>query len=142
MRALFDVNVLLPLFDPRHVAHDSAHQWWALHRSAGWATCPLTQNGFVRIISGSGYAQPIGLQTALSMLLDQVKSTDHEFWADDISITDQALLDHGRILGPNQITDIYLLALAVKHGGRLVTFDRGLPLKAVRGAEARHMVVL
>ena len=76
------------------------------------------------------------------MLLDQIKGTDHEFWPDDTSITDQALLDHGRILGPGQITDVYLLALAVKHGGRLVTFDRGLPLKAVRGAERRHMVVL
>jgi len=76
------------------------------------------------------------------MLLDQIKGTDHEFWPDDISITDQALLDHGRILGPGQITDVHLLGLAVKHGGRLVTFDRGLPLRAVRGAEVRHLVVL
>ena len=53
-----------------------------------------------------------------------------------------ALFDHAFILGPNQITDVYLLGLAVKNGGRLVTFDRGLPLKAVRGAEARHLVVL
>jgi toxin-antitoxin system PIN domain toxin len=142
LRALLDVNVLLPLFDPRHVAHTSARNWWALHRSAGWATCPLTQNGFVRIISKPGYPWPIGLKTALSVLLDQVKSTDHEFWPDDISITDETLFDHGRILGPSQITDLYLLALAVKHGGRLVTFDRGLPLSAVRGAEPRHLVVL
>jgi hypothetical protein len=82
------------------------------------------------------------LQTALSMLFDQVKSADHEFWPDDISITDEALFDHSRILGPNQITDVYLLGLAVKNGGRLVTFDRGLPISAVRGAEARHLVVL
>ena len=54
----------------------------------------------------------------------------------------RALFDHGYILGPNQITDVYLLGLAVKNGGRLVTFDRGLPPKAVRGAEPRHMVVL
>ena len=66
-----------------------------------------------------------GLQTAFSVLLDQAKQTDHEFWPDDISITDEAIFDHGYILGPNQITDVYLLGLAVKNGGRLVTFDRG-----------------
>jgi predicted nucleic acid-binding protein len=67
---------------------------------------------------------------------------DHEFWAGDISIVDRDLFDHNHILGPNQITDVYLLGLAVEHGGRLVTFDRGLPLKAVHGAEAKHLVVL
>ena len=64
----------------------------------------------------------------------RLKQTDHEFWPDDISITDETVFDHAFILGPNQITDVYLLGLAVKNGGRLVTFDRGLPLKAVRGA--------
>jgi predicted nucleic acid-binding protein len=68
--------------------------------------------------------------------------SDHEFWSDDVSIADDRLFDQGYILGPNQITDVYLLGLAVKNGGRLVTFDRGLPLKAVRSAEARHLVVL
>ena len=66
----------------------------------------------------------------------------HEFWSDSLSIADPAVFDHRRILGPDQITDVYLLGLAVKHGGRLVTFDRGIPIAAVRGAEARHLVVL
>lgn len=76
------------------------------------------------------------------MLGSQLAQPDHEFWPDDISITDGKLFDPAYILGPNQITDVYLLGLAVKNGGRLVIFDRGLPLKAVRGAEAKHLVVL
>jgi uncharacterized protein len=79
---------------------------------------------------------------AVGVLREQIEEPDHEFWPDDISITDGALFDRAHILGSNQITDVYLLGLAVKNGGRLVTFDRGLPLKAVRGAEARHLVVL
>ena len=141
MRALLDVNVLLPLFDIAHVHHAPARSWWAQHKAEGWASCPLTQNGFVRIISNRGYQRPIALQTALSVLAKQQEES-HEFWPDDISITDATLFDHAFILGPNQITDVYLLGLAVKNGGRLVTFDRGLPLKAVRGVEARHLVVL
>jgi len=82
---------------------------------------------------------PVEAVVALRTGLDQ---PNHEFWPDDISIIDDAVFDHTFILGPNQITDIYLLGLAVKNGGRLVTFDRGLPLKAVRGAEARHLVAL
>jgi predicted nucleic acid-binding protein len=111
-------------------------------KSTGWASCPLTQNGFVRVISKPGYERPIVLQTALSALAAQVGQAEHEFWSDDISITDEALFDHAFILGPNQIIGVYLLGLALKNGGRLVTFDRGLPLKAVRGAEVRHLIVL
>jgi predicted nucleic acid-binding protein len=79
---------------------------------------------------------------AIQLLAMGLEEADHEFWPHDISITDDALFDRAFILGPNQITDVYLLGLAVKHGGRLVTFDRGLPIKSVRGAEARHLVVL
>lgn len=116
--------------------------WWGSNGDAGWASCPLTQNGFVRIASQKGYARPSPLPDVLSIFSQQIAKDDHQCWPDDISITDATLFDHAYILGPNQITDVYLLGLAVKHGGRLVTFDRGLPLKAVRGAEAKHLVVL
>jgi toxin-antitoxin system PIN domain toxin len=142
VRALFDVNVLLALFDPGHIHHQAAQGWRLTHKSEGWATCPLTQNGFVRIISKPGYRRPVALLTALSMLGAQVSQSDHEFWPDDVSITDDRLFDRSHILGPNQITDIYLLRLAGKNGGRLVTFDRGLPIRAVREAEAKHLVAL
>ena len=88
------------------------------------------------------YLQARSSPEAIGALCTGLDQSDHEFWPDDISITDEALFDHSPILGPNQITDVYLLGLAVKNGGRLVTFDRGLPLKAVRGAEARHLIVL
>jgi toxin-antitoxin system PIN domain toxin len=142
VQALFDVNGLLGLFDEAHPFHAPARTWWHDNRTGGWASCPLTQNGFVRIMSQPRYLQsrsPVEALTALRTGLDQ---PDHEFWPDDLAITDEKLFDHAFILGPNQITDVYLLGLAVKHGGRLVTFDRGLPIKAVRGAEPKHLVVL
>jgi hypothetical protein len=67
---------------------------------------------------------------------------DHAFWFDDISLTDMQLFDRDHILGPKQLTDIYLLALAVRNGGRLATFDPAIPLAAVRGAEPRHVAVI
>lgn len=142
MRALLDVNCLLALLDEDHSSHSQALLWWQSNRQAGWATCPLTQNGFARIASQGRYTSQRPLGVAIEQIERLVTLHDHEFWPDDISIADDRVFDRRHILGSNQITDVYLLALAVKNGGRLVTFDRGLPLKAVRGAEARHLVVL
>jgi uncharacterized protein len=142
MRALLDVNCLLALLDEDHGSHSRALLWWQSNRLSGWATCPLTQNGFARISSQGSYASTRPLIVAIEQLARITMLPDHEFWPDTISITDDQLFDHGFILGPKHITDVYLLALAVKNGGRLVTFDRGLTLKSVRGAEARHLVVL
>jgi toxin-antitoxin system PIN domain toxin len=142
VRALFDVNVLLALFDPGHIHHGSAQGWWLAHRREGWATCPLTQNGFTRIISKRGYQRSIALGTAIALLAAQISQPGHEFWPEDVSIADEHVFDRNRILGSNHITDVCLLALAVKRGGRLVTLDHGIPVKAVHGAEARHLIVL
>jgi predicted nucleic acid-binding protein len=57
VRALFDVNVLIALFDPAHVHHESAHAWWKANQSSGWATCPLTENGFVRVLRATEVSQ-------------------------------------------------------------------------------------
>ncbi len=142
MRALLDVNVLLALSDIAHIHHPRARSWWTAHQSAGWASCPLTQNGFVRVFSTPSYERPVPLQTALLGLATLIAQSDHEAWQDDISIVDPQVFERRHMLGPKQLTDVYLLGLAVKHGGRLVTFDRAIPLKAVHGAEARHLVVL
>ncbi|HEY7550747.1 MAG TPA: TA system VapC family ribonuclease toxin [Hyphomicrobiaceae bacterium] len=142
MRALFDVSTLLAVFDRDHVFHGKARAWWTANADGGWASCALTQNGFVRIMTQPSYPQRRSTMEAIQALRVGVGQASHEFWPDDISIADAGVFDHGRILGPNQITDVYLLGLATKRGGRVVTFDRGLPLKAVRGAEARHLVVL
>lgn len=142
MRSLLDVNVLLALFDPAQTHYRTARAWFASDQVHGWASCPLTQNGFARIISQPSYPRPVSLLQALSALRAQIERSDHEFWPDDISIADANVFDHSRILGPNQITDVCLLALAVKNSGRLVTFDRGIPLSAVREAESSHIAIL
>jgi len=142
MRALFDVNVLIAIVDQDHVHHRVAHEWWAANRSTGWATCPLTENGMARIMSQSSYKNPITTTFAIDLLAEQVAYTDHVFWPDQVSLRDTALFDSSCILGPNQITGVYLLGVAVKNGGRLATFDRGVPLAAVRGAETKHLAVI
>lgn len=142
MRALFDVNLLIALLDEQHVRHTDAALWWSANRADGWASCPLSQNGFVRVICQPRYAYPLTAVVARDVLARQISQTDHAFWPDDVSLLDPALFDHARIAGPKQLTDVYLLALAVKHGGRLATLDRTIPLTAVRGAEARHVTVI
>ena len=142
MRALFDVSMFLALFDSVHSHHPRANAWWDEHYADGWASCPLTQNGFVRILSQPGYPRAMALADAISTLRTQVALPSHQFWPDDVSIADPTIFDHRRILGPNQITDVDLLALAVKNGGRLVTFDRAVPIGAVRGAQRQNVVVL
>src|SRR5712691_1091500 len=106
------------------------HEWSAANRSAGWATCPLTENGMARIMSQSTYKNPVTTTFAIDLLAEQVAQTDHVFWPADISLRDPAFFNASCILGPNQTTDVYLLALAVKNGGRLATFDRAIPVAA------------
>jgi toxin-antitoxin system PIN domain toxin len=142
MRALLDVSVLLPLFDGGHVHHQPAIAWCRANAEAGWASCPLTQNGFVRIVCQLKYPRPARMLDALAVLRHQTGQADHAFWPDDISIADEDLFDPDFILGPNQLADVYLLGLAVKNGGRLVTFDRGIFMKAIRRAQPRHLVAL
>jgi toxin-antitoxin system PIN domain toxin len=142
VRALFDVNFLIAMLDTDHVRNARAQDWWDAEKESGWATCPLTQNGFVRVVSQPGYKNPIAMTFALDLLAQQMAETDHAFWPDDISILDTYLFDRDRILGPGQLTDIYLLGLTVKNDGRLVTLDQTIPLAAVRGAQARHVVVI
>jgi len=142
VRSLFDVNVLLALMDREHVHRPAVRAWWSAQRSDGWASSPITQNGFVRIISQSSYPRPRLIVDAISILTRATARDEHQFWPDDLSILDANSIDHTRLLGPRQITGIYLLALAVKHGGRLVTLDTAISVAAVRGAEPRHLVQL
>jgi hypothetical protein len=109
---------------------------------AGWASCPLTQNGFVRICTQASYKNPLPLPDALDIIQRLAARSDHQFWPDDVSVLDRDLIDRSRLLGPRQITDVRLLALAVKHGGRLVTLDTGISWRAVRGATKEQLVVV
>lgn len=143
MRALLDVNMLLALADVRHPHHGRARQWRLDHLGEhGWASCPLTQNGFVRICTQRSYKSPLPLPDALAIMRQLTTRPDHQFWPDDVSILDRALIEQTRLLGPRQITDVYLLALAVKHGGRLVTLDTGIAVEAVKGARRDQLVVV
>jgi len=140
--ALFDVNVLIALHDGQHVHHQLAADWLLANVDQGWASCPLTQNGCVRILSQPSYPNPMVLVDAIDMLDASCADASHQFWSDDISLLDASRLHRQRMHGFRQLTDIYLLALAVNHGGRFVTFDAKVPLSAVRGAKPQHLVVI
>lgn len=141
MRSLLDVNVLLALFDSGHIFHQRARDWLDSVIDDGWASCPITQAGFVRIISGTGYAAPIGTAQAVQLLGGATADPHHRFWPDDIALTGPQI-DRTRLLSHNQVTDVYLLALAVAHGGRFVTFDQRISPAAVPGATPAHLLVL
>lgn len=139
MRALLDVNVLIALHDPQHVHHELAIE--ALERSpAGWASCPITQNGCLRIMCQPSYsANPFSLREVAGALSISLTSAMHEFWPDEIGLLDPGRLRMDRVHGHRQLTDLYLLALAVHRGGSFMSFDARIPLEAVRGAEPRHL---
>ncbi len=139
-RALLDVNVLLALLDSDHVDHRRAQQWLDDGIGAGWASCAVTENGFVRILSQPRYPSPVPPAQGLALLRRARDAGDHAFWPCDVSVLDAVRPD--RLLGARQVTDAYLLALAVAHSGRLVTFDRSVPLTAVHGATGDHLTVL
>jgi toxin-antitoxin system PIN domain toxin len=142
VRALLDVNVLIALLDSDHASHDTTIRWFAKHARAGWASCPITQNGCIRIMSNQGYPNPLPVQAVIERLAEACNEDIHEFWPDEISLLDSDVVDSTRIHGPRQLTDIYLLALAVQHEGRLVTSDNGIPLAAVRKARTQNILIL
>ena len=142
MRALFDVNVLIALHDRDHVHHVRAAQWFEDHIHHGWATCALTQNGCLRIMGQPGYSSPQPLSMLVGMLQNPTRTAHHAFWSDEVSLLDPQQFQHGHIHSARQLTDLYLLALAVKNQGRLVTLDQRIPISAVRNATSAHLVVL
>lgn len=142
MRALLDVNVLIALLDADHAMHAGATAWFAAHAGDGWATCPITQNGCVRVMSHPAYPNPLPAAAVIARLGEACAAPEHAFWPDDLTITDGRAFDAARIHGPRQVTDVYLLALAVRHGGCFATFDGAIARSAVIGALARHLVAL
>jgi toxin-antitoxin system PIN domain toxin len=130
---LLDVNVLIALIDPTHVGHDAAHRWFAATGAASWATCPLTENGVIRVAGHPRYPNSAGSPAAVVPIVARLRTLPgHVFWRDDLSLIDSAIVDAARITTPAQVTDTYLLALAVSNKGQLATFDRRLSPDAVR----------
>jgi len=141
-RYLLDVNVLIALIDPTHVQHDRAHEWFAAQGHEAWATCPLTENGVLRIVGHPRYPNSPGTPAAAAELMAVLRGLGgHEFWPDDESLLDSQRIDSSRLLNSGQVTDSYLLALACAHDGQLATFDHHLVTDAVNGgAQALHLI--
>ena len=142
MRALLDVNVLIALLDAGHVHNRTAVGWLEREIHHGWASCPLTQNGCIRIMAQPGYPAEFTASEVAVRLAEAVGDPSHEFWPADVSLLEPGRFDWSRVLGHRQVTDLYLLQLAVKNEGRFVTFDRSIPTSAITGATPSHLVVL
>ncbi len=142
MRALLDVNVLIALLDVDHLSHHAAGVWMANYAENGWASCPITQNGCIRIMSGGGYLNPLPVSAVVERLRSAVKHPLHEFWPDHITLLDPNHVDAARVHGPRQLTDSYLLALAVAHGGCFVTFNRRVSVSAIPRARPANLIIL
>ena len=143
MRALLDVNVWVALFDDAHLFSAQANAF-ADTPGVKIATCPLVENGVIRVLNLPGYGRrgAVGLTAVRERLRQACEELDHEFWPDDVSLRDNARVDFSRVHGHQQITDVYLLALAVKHKGCLATFDRAIALSAAVAAQPRHLKLL
>lgn len=138
---LLDINLLLALTDPMHVHHAPAHQWFAKKGHRAWATCPVTENGFVRIASHPKYPnRPGDVSTVFSILRQVCETPGHHFWTEDLSILE--ILEPDAIITHAQITDVYLLGLAVHKKGRLATLDQRIPVEAVRGGREALELIL
>jgi uncharacterized protein len=124
---LLDVNVLVAIAWPNHVHHAMARAWFIDHRSGGWATCPVTESGFVRVSSNvKAIPAAVSPAAALELLIRLRQQPGHVFWPDDVSLADSSDVPKARLISYTQVTDAHLLALARRHSGRIATFDRGL----------------
>lgn len=142
MTFLLDVNVLIALIDPAHVSHDAAHAWFATIGHESWATCPMTENGVMRVVGHPKYPSTPGSPAAVAPIVRSLRELPgHTFWPDDLSLAGSDLVDPSRILAAAQVTDTYLLALACAHRGQLATFDRRLSTAAVKGGDAAFHLI-
>jgi toxin-antitoxin system PIN domain toxin len=142
-RCLLDVNVLIALTWPEHNSHAKAARWFAARLGQGWATCPFTQSGFVRILSNPSFSSEALTPTdALDLLGVAMNHPHHEFWADDISFHDAVRNFEERLLGHQQVSDAYLLGLAVYHQAKLATLDTAILTLAKPGSAAYASVEL
>ena len=137
-----DVNVLVALIDSAHLHHEAAHAWFASEGHKAWATCPLSENGVLRIVGQPRYPNSPGTAASVARLMKRFCALPgHVFWPDDVTLLDGGRVEVERLLTAAQVTDTYLLALALAHGGRLATFDRRLIVDAViDGARGLHII--
>jgi uncharacterized protein len=134
---LLDVNVLIALVDPAHVQHDDVHAWFGRTGKRAFATCPLTENGLLRIVGHPSYPNSPGPPSAVAPALVALRGLPgHVFWPDSASLADPGFCDASKLTSHSRVTDSYLLALARLHGGKLATLDHKLAADAVPGGQA------
>jgi toxin-antitoxin system PIN domain toxin len=142
MRALLDVNVLVALLDADHIHHGMARDWLGANIADGWASCAVTQNGCIRILSQPNYPHALAPSDIAARLKEATEAPFHHYWTDAPNLLTSSLVDWQYVHGSTQVTDAYLLGLAVHHGGRLVTFDHSVPRRAVPSADPEHLLLL
>ncbi len=143
MTHLLDVNLLIALLWPPHEGHDKAQRWFAENANQGWATCPITQAGFVRIVSNPAFSRySSSPQDALKILTASLEHRAHRFWTEDIGVLDAFTGSAQRLVGHQQVTDAYLLGLALHKKGKLATFDSSLLELLPVGSPARRYISL
>lgn len=138
---LLDTNLLIALFWPSHERHDLALKWFTRHRMKGWATCPFTQAGFVRIVSNPAFSRDaVQPREAIQVLSANTTAKDHTFWPDELPFAEAVACTGVRLLGHKQVTDAYLLGLAIRRGGVLATLDQRIAaLTDAKSAERKAL---
>jgi hypothetical protein len=138
---LLDTNLLIALLWPSHEKHDLAVKWFTRHRTKGWATCPITQAGFVRIVSNPAFSRDaVQPREAIHVLAANTAAKDHTFWPDEIPVAEAVAFAGIRLMGHQQVTDAYLLGLAIRRGGVLATLDERIAaLTETRSAERKAL---
>lgn len=140
---LLDVNVLVALMWPAHESHAHVQDWFARHARRGWATSPLTQAAFVRLVSNPAFSpDAVGPQEAINLLAANLRHRHHRFWADDLTLAEATKRFRGKLVGHRQISDAYLLGLAIHRKGKLATMDRAILALLPPGGPEREFVEL
>jgi toxin-antitoxin system PIN domain toxin len=142
MRSLLDINVVIALLDAEHVMHATATQWLARGWENGWASCPVTQNGVLRILSQPAYPNYRPVAEVAERLAEACSHPSHQFWSGGVSLLNPTGVNWRQLLGPRQVTDAYLLAVAVSESGRFVSFDQRIPTDLVPQARPDQLVVI
>ncbi len=139
---LLDVNVLIALLDENHDFHDVATTWFHNHGKNDWSSCPITENGALRVMSNSRYPnRPGGPQDILALLGELKDQGSHVFWSNDVSFSNPSIFDLRQITNANDLTDIYLLGLARSKDGKLATFDKRIRSEgAIDGLNALYLI--
>jgi hypothetical protein len=145
MTYLLDTSALIAFLDPNHWFRQQAFHWYLAAGRPKWATCPITENGYVRIVSQEAYrggALPCHQLIQTLALAKQAAGSSYEFFPDELSLADSTLFLPGMILGPKLVTDAYLLGLAKKRGAKVATFDRRMPWQAIVGGSEELLEVI